>query len=434
MRNIPANQCVRVDMLFQKTKKRENQLACHHIITVKMMSTEFAQDGDPSPPQDIKTEQVGEFWFDNLQWEPDVPYVIREFMNQPKVPFFKRNSGIARELVFFFSLITIGSIIVGYRWEVIHQKEFLASMFFASGFIPAVQMALFEILPRKLKRRKVEVDDYLSGVLAIAFLSVALAVYPIPEEEEDAWVVVVGKTLFEAGLIYFVTRVLFFVPNPNDEVRELKEEVKALKQSMAIGLADGYFWNLVKEIAIDIRDANGPQNSLKLQYPRQGETFKLIKQFLVIVPRSLGWEKEDPIADFIRGMKHEGYFKDCQIEKSLMRGDSSRIKWVTDVNLDPKAVTTSEGIERGIVVDIPTTLTALLMNLKSQVKSSTEMDKEKFALEASSFSYRLSWQLKKNGLDSFVKVVEVENLNDLLAKIRDVDQLLHSADQFINNQ
>lgn len=101
--------------VIPKNKKRENQLACHHIITVKMMSTEFAQDGDPSPPQDIKTEQVGEFWFDNLQWEPDVPYVIREFMNQPKVPFFKRNSGIARELVFFFSLITIGSIIVGYR-------------------------------------------------------------------------------------------------------------------------------------------------------------------------------------------------------------------------------------------------------------------------------------------------------------------------------
>lgn len=398
------------------------------------MSTEFAQDGDPSPPQDIKTEQVGEFWFDNLQWEPEVPYVIREFMNQPKVPFFKRNSGIARELVFFFSLITVGSIIVGYRWEIMNQKEFLASMFFASGFIPAVQMALFEILPRKLKRRKVEVDDYLSGVLAIAFLSVALAVYPIPEEEEDAWIVVVGKTLFEAGLIYFVTRVLFFVPNPNDEVRDLKEEVKALKQSMAIGLADGYFWNLVKEIAIDIRDANGPQNSLKLEYPRQGEAFKLIKQFLVIVPRSLDWEKEDPIAYFIKGMKSEGYFKDCRIEKSLMRGDSSRIKWVTDVNLVPKAVNSSDSIQRGIVVDIPTTLTALLMNLKSQVKSSTEIDKVKFALEASSFSYRISWQLKKNNLDSIVKVVEVENLNDLLGKIRDIDQLLNSADQFIDNQ
>ncbi|GFH50028.1 predicted protein [Chaetoceros tenuissimus] len=201
---------------------------------------------------------------------------------------------------------------------------------------------------------------------------------------------------------------------------------------MAIGLADGYFWNLVKEIAIDIRDANGPQNSLKLEYPRQGEAFKLIKQFLVIVPRSLDWEKEDPIADFIKGMKNEGYFKDCRIEKSLMHGDSSRIKWVTDVNLDPKAVASSDGVQRGIVVDIPTTLTALLMNLKSQATSSTE--KKKFTLEASSFSYRISWQLKKSNLDSIVKVVEVENLNDLLGKIRDVDQLLNSTDQFIDNQ
>lgn len=68
-------------------------------------------------------------------------------------------------------------------------------------------------------------------------------------------------------MIYFVTRVLFFIPNPSDEIKKLRNENKELKESMAIGLADGYFWNLVREIAIDIRDA----------YSKDEQTYKIVK-------------------------------------------------------------------------------------------------------------------------------------------------------------
>ena len=37
----------------------------------------------------------------------------------------------------------------------------------------------------------------------------------------------------------------------------MKKEMKELKLSMAVELVDGYFYNFVKAIAIDIRDADG---------------------------------------------------------------------------------------------------------------------------------------------------------------------------------
>ena len=37
----------------------------------------------------------------------------------------------------------------------------------------------------------------------------------------------------------------------------MKKEMKELKLSMAVELVDGYFYNFVKAIAINIRDADG---------------------------------------------------------------------------------------------------------------------------------------------------------------------------------
>ena len=401
---------------------------------------ELPGDIDTSPVDLNDDEQytVGNFWFDHLQWKAGTQFLIREFTNEPKVPFLKRNTAIGREIMFFLSLVFVGSIIVRYRWGIINKKEFFASMFFASGLIPAIQLTLFDILPRKFKRIKVDLDTYLSGILSIVFLSVALVVYPTPDESEDSWALVTGKILFEAGLIYFVSRVLFFVPNPNDEVRKLKEEIDALKQSMVIGLADGYFWNFVKEIAMDIRDANGPQHSLKLTYPPKDgkgftDEFKKVKRFLVIVPRSLEWNKEDPIADVIGLLSKSGHFKNCKIEKSPQRKDSPRIKWVTDVIFNPERSNSSDDIKKGIVVDIPTTLTALLMNLRSKTSSIADIDKEKFASEASAFSYRISWQVKKENLQKYVKVIEVESTKDLLQVIHNVDEFIDESHQMSLN-
>ena len=386
---------------------------------------------NPEIPSASALDPVGEFWFndDLTKWPPSTgstgqSFRIRKFSNEPTTSFFRRNKGLGRELFFFASLVTVGSIIVSHHRSLIDERDFFASMFFASGFIPALQLFFFDILPRQIQKLNsndgrsgqeiypiMELDHVLSLTIAAIFLAIGISISPTPPERADGWDIVSGKTLFEAGLIYFVTRVLFFVPNPNDEIRELNNEIYELKQSMATGLADGYFWNLVKEIAMDVRDANGPQKTLKLTYPGQAEVYKSVKRFLVIVPRRLNWEKEDPIADFIKGCKAKGYFKDCKIAKSPLRGASSRIKWVTHVVADrPRSSSHDDDLNEAILLDIPTTITALLMNLKAQSAHDGKIDVAKFEKEVSSFSYRIAWQLKKQNLEKYVSVVEVEDL------------------------
>eukprot|EP00934_Nitzschia_sp_Nitz4_P007051 Nitzschia sp. Nitz4//NODE_474_length_16687_cov_99.124940//15038//15994//NITZ4_additional_000070-RA//1//CDS//3329531937//7041//frame0 len=310
-------------------------------------------------------------------------------------------------------------------------------MFFASGLIPSIQLLIFEVLPKQFantKKKKssrqplpassTHLDDLLSVGLSLFFLSVAMVLYPSPDEEQNGWGIVCGKTLFEAGLIYFVTRVLFFVPNPNDKVRQLREEVSRLKQSMAMGLADGYYWNLVQEIAMDIRDANGPQGTLKLCFPRQGEELKKVKRFYILIPRHLDFTKEDPIKELIGHFKGSGHFKDCKIEKSPTRAESTRVKWVTDVILNPSQApagsTSPPPYQDGILIDIPTTITALIMNLRADSASGDNINREIFQEEVSSFAYRLAWQLKRQQLENYVAVVEMENSLDLTDKIRDI--------------
>mmetsp|Transcript_39788 Transcript_39788/g.96056 ORF Transcript_39788/g.96056 Transcript_39788/m.96056 type:complete len:502 (-) Transcript_39788:48-1553(-) len=400
------------------------------------------KSASPLPTLSATPTKVGEYWFDKLPWVSGESYRIREFVEKPPIPYFQRNEGFGRELFFFFCLLFLGTIILGYYWSLLDKRELFASMFFASGLIPGIQLLLFDVLPREFgflrnrnsteteydeDPRAIRVDNSLTVGLSVLFLSIAVSIYPEPEEDTGSWDIACGRTLFEAGLIYFVTRVLFFVPNPNDEIRQLQRKVRKLKQSMATGLADGYFWNLVKEIAMDIRDANGPEKTLKLTYPREGENLKKVKRFLVLLPRSLDWTQEDPIKSLIQQYKDSGHFKDCKIEKSPLRSESTRVKWVTDVLLP--TIDGSAQHPYGILMDLPTTITSLVMDLKAdQVLQNVPQrsTQSRFEEEVSLFAYRLAWQLKRHQLEAHVAVVEIENPDHLLDKIREVDEALNN--------
>jgi len=145
----------------------------------------------------------------------------------------------------------------------------------------------------------------------------------------------------------------------------------------------------------------------------------------VIVPRNLDSAKyEDPITTEINVYRDNGKFKDCRIKKSRRREESSREKWVTDLTEIPSDIANSKSKSHqvGIAFDIPTTITALLMSLReyhdgtNEVKNS-KVDTAKFQKEISTFTYRIAWQLKRAKLDEYVKVVEVENLENLVDKI-----------------
>jgi len=401
---------------------------------------------------------VGNFWFDDTfaVWNKgsDFSFLVREFVNETTTPWMGRNKDIVKELFFFFLLIGIGSIVVVVNWSEIQGREFFASILFVSGFIPFIQSTLFDKLPRLSKNlaKKITADDVLSVALSAIFVGVGVFLYP-----EDRWdLVVVGKTFFEAGLIYFVTRVLLFAPNPSNEVRNLKNEIKQLKQSMAIGLADGYFWDRVREISIDIQDAKRyglDGGKLRLEYHQRegGDVLKHVERFLILIPRELDWSNEDPIAALIQGYKEAGCFKDCEIQKSPRRAESSRVKRVTDIiasdddisfinnddnDNDKNDITYDADLGKrkeqrrddGIIIDIPTALTAMLMSMKAESKGGEEtIDIDKFQKEVSIFSCRLAWHLKKEKMDKYAKVIEINDTKDLMQKLFDINRFLNKV-------
>jgi hypothetical protein len=195
-----------------------------------------------------------------------------------------------------------------------------------------------------------------------------------------------------------------------------KVEALRLEANMARGLADGYFWSLAKDVAIDIRDANG-NGSMKITYPKdkeepENDITKLVKRLLIIVPSALDWRKEeveDQIGDFIVSMRNENHFKNCKIEKSLNRRKASRIKGVTHVIM-------SDLEKEGIIIDIPTTLTSIIMRLRDESKSEDKIDEVQFKNEVGAFSGQIVKRLEEYKLDEYVTVVKMDNLDDNFMK------------------
>ena len=218
----------------------------------------------------------------------------------------------------------------------------------------------------------------------------------------------------------------------NDEIMEKykqqlddqkNKEAQILKSYMALGLADGYFWNLVREVAIDIRDAK--RQPMELTYSKEDTVRKkVVKRFLVVVPSELDWDEEDPIAAFINSNSDDttkNYLKGCKIQKSANRSESSRIKWVTDV------IMSDLNEDEGIVVDIPTTLTSIIMSLKEKSKSSDAiMDIEGFQAGAKAFCHQIDQRLKEHNLDQYVTVVKMDKLDNFMDKIKKVNDNLNN--------
>ena len=199
-----------------------------------------------------------------------------------------------------------------------------------------------------------------------------------------------------------------------------KEEDLRLKSFLALGLADGYFWSFLKEIATGIQDRTMTYHS-DGQQPE--DKLKLIKRFIIILPMHLDWSTENswsnPITDFVNSnkdcnlLKEQGYyFKNCQISNK----DSARPpKWVTEVIM--------HNLEERIIIDVPSTINTLFMSLKEQCTS--EEDKELFGrmfqTEVSAFQERLVSQLKTHNLNKHVTIVAIDNLTCFKKKIDDLN-------------
>ena len=210
-----------------------------------------------------------------------------------------------------------------------------------------------------------------------------------------------------------------FTARKQQQAIQSQEEALILKSYLALGLADGYFWNFVREVAIDIRDANG--QPIELSYPKEDAVHKVVKRLLIVVPNELDWDKEDPIADFRFKKVNEGHLKDCQIPKSPNRSKGSRIKWVSEVVMPDLE-------DERIVMDIPTILTSIIMSLKDKSTSAdASIDVKEYQAEVKAFCHQIIQRLKKHKLDKYVSIVEIDRfdtLSNFMDKIKEAsDQL-----------
>ena len=204
-----------------------------------------------------------------------------------------------------------------------------------------------------------------------------------------------------------------------------KVEALRLEANMAQGLADGYFWSFVKDVVIDIRDADAKNGKeIQLTYSKTEQPVeKMVKRLLIIVPSKLELNKYDPIAHFINSNKAKdqtkenneakGYFNDCQIIKSEGedRDPDSKNKWVTEVIMSDKES------NEGIIIDIPTTLTSIIMRLKDKSESKDKIDEDQFKNEVDAFGGQIVKRLKEGKeLDQYVTVVKMDSLDDNFMK------------------
>ena len=163
---------------------------------------------------------------------------------------------------------------------------------------------------------------------------------------------------------------------------------------MAIGLAEGYFWNYLLPVAKYIRVPRpstddgtagaytctaskiGSSDDTGDNTPDKSNT--VYAPFLIIVPREINWwDPSSPIDTFLKDkeLKYEddvvmkGHFRGVKIENTAA---FTRHKTVTHIVVEN---TTKQ--KEIITIDVPTTITSIIIQIKNETVLNEE-DRESF--------------------------------------------------------
>jgi hypothetical protein len=83
------------------------------------------------------------------------------------------------------------------------------------------------------------------------------------EEVEDgaSWRIIIGGSMFEAGLVYFAIRSFLLNEAPEDRARRLDKEVAFLRESVSKGMCLAYFLNFLKWVCKDMVTSRNRQGN-----------------------------------------------------------------------------------------------------------------------------------------------------------------------------
>mmetsp|Transcript_7206 Transcript_7206/g.14196 ORF Transcript_7206/g.14196 Transcript_7206/m.14196 type:complete len:365 (-) Transcript_7206:2088-3182(-) len=287
----------------------------------------------------------------------------------PRLPsIFRKNPALLSEYLFFAVLLGISLLCLFYlnTDATTLSWPWLGDVFFATGLIPA--LSSLSDLVRSLTLRLPA-----SSLPSLAFCLCGAALSP-------PGLTVVGEVCLEASLIYWILRSFMFVEHPDDEVRALRAEVASLKQSTALGLADGYYLNFLSWAARDLSKTNLLTSS--------GSTFPPPRPFiLVLLPLTVDWSDPKPLLSLMSGYKKRGQYADCHFGKPS-----------SNPRFRPQIL--SLHAEGKYVFDVPTTLQVVISNVRGQDDRDSA-----YKSEVSRFAARLAWRIETDRLEGVVKVV-----------------------------
>ena len=203
--------------------------------------------------------------------------------------FFEKRKEQIFELCIFSFFLLLGFYMASENgfWMVpsIKWNAVFKDILFASGVISLLDsvylLGLAKAIREVIKYKRYDFSNVnIAGIsFAILFIIISLLL-EIDDPSADLDVRVwsgtnAGLKFVEAGFIYLATRLHYLAmarPNPHEEVQLLERENAKLKQSMSIGLAEGYIYNFLERHIESLRKSTSKNflfSSLKLVRKRR---------------------------------------------------------------------------------------------------------------------------------------------------------------------
>ena len=242
----------------------------------------------------------------------------------------------------------------------------------------------------------------------VVLLITAILLNPRPD---DGWVKTSATPLFETACIFWIYQGLFRHENPQNEADRLNKRLEQLEHLVAIGLADGYFWNFVfpqgnlllacRQRQLDVTV------SVELSRDDKYEAKLITPVLFVLVPGCFCFKgdskvTDNPITDVVQRAKDRALSRNAALSQGL---STSRPFWLTLMKFEERKSATVD-----VLYDIPTTLNVLFKNLLEHTEDATRDGQAHMELNA--FKSRLAWLLQRHGLDQCVRIVEFGHTDD----------------------
>lgn len=354
-----------------------------------------------SPPREMYP-----FWVPPMKHDSNRHYHL---INVPDHPRPKMGLRAPRPFVIYDYILSALILAVAMQLirpslEHISLQAIIGAVLFQAGLVTAV-MAFYAIF-RSCGRRFLRWEDILTAIalgLSLYLTKMAKQPWLLPATlKTGTWQLFVGISLLEAVIIYMLSRGMFILSTKDDAIDMLVIEVDSLQQSIAVGLAEAYYLDFVRDVGEMIKRNKGyVRVSYQNPVEARGSAPSLIDDLYVpcifmTIPRYLDWREGSPTRQRKESYIRSGGVLTCHVEGS---GDSNA-PWL--------CIT---GIPLGYVLDLsPRPLQIIIDDIRANPTFSDDQKRtEQYQKEINRFSHRLAWLVMRGGLENHFKILEFED-------------------------